>query len=373
MKRLRFHSKDQKAMFWVNLSMAILPLLLVAYEVTLIPASKVFFFCLFRLVFAVLFSVLTYKMYFHPRNKWYLACAGVAQILFIVHGQCFLPLYFTALVHLTLIYAIIYAPPAKIFWSVTGIGYAIFTILFIRQWNEFTLAMTQVPEGGYIATLLIGFLVTAGIYIHYSRHRHSLEKSALSYGLMGQKTSFVLHDLKNRMMGPVIYMDLLKEHISQIKDDRLHKVVRGLAEDIDKMRMGIQHLQFSHMLVNEEPQEFSLKDSLARLADYLKSRHTHVDLQIKGDCHLVGSRSLVDSIFLNLIINSIEGFKTQGVENPVIHVELKSDCLIYRDNVKTCPVDSEMSLFVIKEAARKMGSRVQFFHENDGTRVELWL
>ncbi|MNS65248.1 hypothetical protein D3C72_984040 [compost metagenome] len=200
-----------------------------------------------------------------------------------------------------------------------------------------------------------------------------LERSALTFGLVGQKTSFVLHDLKNRMMGPVIYADLLKEHIAKMSDERLHKIVESLSTDLNKLREGIQQMQFSHMLADEEPQEFSVRETLKRLSDYLQARHAHIDLQIHGDYQAVGARALVDSIFLNLFINSIENFKQNGIQKPMIHVDMRGNCLIYRDNGKGYSDQSDLGLFVIKEAARKLGASVQFDSDDQGVRIEIYL
>jgi signal transduction histidine kinase len=388
MKRLRFHSNDQKAIFWVNLGTAVLPSVMALFEMSQISSSRLFFFLLFRFVFSALFLVLTYKMYQYPRNTWYLGFVGVAQILFAVHGQCFLPLYFTALVHLSLLYAFIYSPPSRIFWPITIGGYLIFSMLFVRQWNDFSASLVQVPMGEYFFVIGSSFVVLSLAFIFYSRNRSILEQSALTYGLVGQKTSFVLHDLKNRMLGPVIYVDLLKEHMAQHTDERLHRIINGLATDLEKMKEGIQHLQFSHMLLNEQPQEFSLRESLKRLTDYLQSRHSHIELNVQGDCRLMGARALVDSIFLNLFINSIENFKTRGIQRPQITVQMQWDGIIYRDNGKGFEPDllsqirsghfaseSEMGLglFVIRESARKLGARVVFDNDLEGVRIEFRL
>lgn len=188
---------------------------------------------------------------------------------------------------------------------------------------------------GALATLC-AFVLIFYYAVFEKFRRYSLNMRRVS--ILGMEANRLLHDIKGMMASPLLVMENIKEAKVDSEAKTHEKVsflnhqLNILQNDMDHIRNVIRNIN-SLSIENRKTAKVDITESIKKCILILDSRLRGVDVHLKFD-HLVliGRRDLFDSIFFNLMVNSLEAFHQQRIENPKITIYRSGDFLIYQDN-----------------------------------------
>ena len=141
---------------------------------------------------------------------------------------------------------------------------------------------------------------------------------------------------------------------------------------------------------NEKP--FKASEGLSDVLGILAKRLHDVEVRIENDFEVRVNRGIICSIFLNLILNSLESFKRSQTQNPMIEIKMNphSRTISFIDNgggfskealsslrgnqaLYSATSNSGLGLYLVRENLRTLKGRVSFQNIESGAKVEIKL
>jgi signal transduction histidine kinase len=268
-----------------------------------------------------------------------------------------------------------------------GLGAVGYLTVFYRHWDAYV-AASQHPNSSDIAfcvttVLIISFLANT----FFASERNFREESLKRFGLIGIQSARVLHDLKSLVAAPTLYVRMLKEKMPADADPEAIEVLNYLARDLDDFKQTITGLNQLSSVKNEESSTFELSEVIEGLRVLFRNQLAPISLEY-SHLTLRTEQALLSSIFMNVIINSIDAFKQSSVANPKILISCHGNCVVVKDNaggfsdevlvavskgkmITTREKGSGIGLMLVFDGMKRIGGHVKIYNDGPSACVSL--
>lgn len=164
-------------------------------------------------------------------------------------------------------------------------------------------------------------LISGIIYVFVTRYRLEINRLNEKYALIGQKSSFLIHEIKSplsRVYGQTQVSGEHEEIITNINNET--KRILSIIESVETLIYNPAGLDKTfHLFSLKEIKEETQKE----FSQYLESMNIDFRFDEEG-ATLLGNKSLIYQLFKNLIENAIEAIGYQENQRPLIHISSKS-------------------------------------------------
>ena len=231
------------------------------------------------------------------------------------------------------------------------------------------------------------FVAMAWIIFHtLSFQRRERDKAILRYTLIGQQASRIIHDLKNLIMTPSLELESLKPLIKNHPDENVRHLIENLGTTLSEAsRLTLSFNQMS-VLANNRRQLLSLSELIEEIKFLLRNRLRNVDVVVEGDLTIEVDQGFMQSVFLNLFMNSLDSL--QEVKIKKILINLNKSRILFEDSGKGFSQDvlaklnknesitqgkngSGIGLIILREACEDLKAHVIFKNAGLGACVEI--
>lgn len=172
----------------------------------------------------------------------------------------------------------------------------------------------------FLATFIFQ-LISGIIYVFVTRYRLEINSLNEKYALIGQKSSFLIHEIKSPLSRVYGQTQLSGEHQEiLININNETKRILSIIESVETLIYNPNGLektfhQFSLKEIKDETQK--------EYSQYLDSMN--IDFRFDNEETIIfGNKNLIYQLFKNLIENAIEAIGYQKDQRPLIHISSKS-------------------------------------------------
>ncbi len=306
-------------------------LLVMAGEIHFIDPSDYLFYFAGKLVFIFGPLILGYKLLKKPHDRLLTNSIGVLILLYSVHGQWYRPLYFFAYIQLILCFSLFFQVRFKDFVVVSlGVG-SFFVAVFLLRFEDFKLGMANPSAFDLVWVVFIFTVIAAFVTRSFSSYRLFEEELLEKQAIIGQNMAAISHNMSGLMATPRLNIDLLEKKIDS-SDKDLTEIIRHTKQSFDGISRLMLDLNFVNKIVESKKEKVELGEILRdaiRIVDP-KLRSTQVEANIEG--RILADPRELKSIFITLLLNSIETLNRCNIESPKINVSRKGNSVVFSDN-----------------------------------------
>ncbi len=313
-------------------------------------------------------------------------------LLYTCLGHYFQPLYYAAFIQTLLGFSFILLTSRRLHFvliTINSVGYGIF---YLYTYDLVKYRQGPETKTAFISTIVVAYILALIIHHFFTAERGMKEAANDRFALLGRHASNIVHDIKGSISIPQLYLNEL--HKSLENKDYQHAI-----EYLNKMKSSLSRTektifdlnQLSRMTEgNENP--FKVSEGLSDVLDILAKRLHDVEVRIENDFEVRVNRGIICSIFLNLILNSLESFKRSQTQNPMIEIKMNPNArtISFFDNgggfskealsslrgnqaLYSATSNSGLGLYLVRENLRTLKGRVSFQNIGRGAKVEIKL
>ena len=324
----------------------------------------------------------------NPSSKLGTCLFAFSIIVYSCVGAWFRAFYEFSYAELILIFAFVYQPSRRVFYTTVIGGGALLSAV---AWHRFesNRGQLQNPEFSPVLLIIGGFgIIAVFVYLSFSRERNWRDAALSRFGLIGQHASILVHDLKGHLTVPVIQIEMLKERVAVQGDPILLAGLEEVEQSLRVISQSIREINQMGRLATQEAEWFSIGEIVQETMRLFKPKLASIELTVSGDFEFFGYRTLFSSLFLSLFVNAFEAFAESGTVAPKILISVKDGVIRIEDNgggfsakilkmLKSgSPTTSKedgtgLGLFLVRNAFVEMGGSARF--ETVGERAVIRL
>lgn len=334
----------------------------------------------------------SYVLRKNPFSLWANAFICFNFLLYSMVGHFYQPLYYACFMQTLIAFSVLFFT-TRIQHFVLSTVKAIFFILFYL----FTYNLIKYPHGpetkaDYVVTILVAYGLGNLLHHLFTAERGLREATTDRFALLGRHASNIVHDVKGSIGVPRMYLQQIRKSLSEGDSQAANEYLDSIEKSLVRTEKTIFDLNQLSRLTEGDNEVFKASEGLADVLDILQKRLHDIDISIDGDFEMVGNRGIVCSIFLNLILNSIENFRRSNIVNP--HIEIKLDLssrtISFMDNGggfskaalsalkgnQTIPFEASSSglgLYLVRENLRSLRGKISFENMACGAKVDIKL
>jgi signal transduction histidine kinase len=357
-------------------------------EVPLLTGYQQQLFIWTRLTGLLLLLVSAYWLHKDIASQAANVFAGFAMIGYTIHGQLFFPLYSLAFCEVIVFYSFAFPISKKLFRFVVGIGGVAFVFVFCLRWNNFVLQMQHPKFSDHILIILAFAFIAFVSNTFFTSERLFREEAVLKFAKIGTQTSRVVHDLKGLTASPLLYLQVIESKLSPSVGKEVTEAMQLLARDLEGFRKVLFELNQLTASKVIEVEQFSSDDVIGSFQVILKKQLAGIFLKTSGSMLLETDKNLLTSIFLNILMNSVETFKEREVRDPRIEIAVIENRVSFQDNgggfekkvlrnisdgrfISTRPNGSGLGLLFVFDGLKRIGGKAKAYNVDGGACVEL--
>lgn len=327
----------------------------------------------------------------NPFSVWANGFICMNFLVYSMVGHYYRPLYYACFLQNLYAFSFLFFTSRVLHFVLTSIKTAVFIAFYLVTYDLVKYPQGSETKGDFIAPILIAWAL--GLLIHhlFTAERGLREAASDRFALLGRHASNIVHDIKGSISIPNLY---LKETYRSLENKNYQQV----KEYLDKMELSLTRTEKTIFDLNqlsrltEGTKRFQASEGLQDVLDLLMKRLHDVSVQVNGDFEIHGDRGIVCSIFLNLILNSLESFQRNHTQSPKIEIKMnpQSRIISFVDNggefskevlsslkgnhvMSASTSNSGLGLFLVRENLRTLGGRLSFQNTADGAMVEVKL
>jgi signal transduction histidine kinase len=377
----------RKAAMWGLICFFVQGTLIMLSEIPLIPESQRTLFIATKFLLLVWALPMAYWLNRDISSQTANSLVGIFLMLYCMHGQMFRPLYYFGFAQLAMAYSFLFPVSKARFRIIVGLGAIGYLVIFYRNWDVYV-AASQHPTPSDIVfcvttVLIISFLANT----FFASERTFREESLKRFGLIGIQSARVLHDLKGLVAAPTLYVQMLKEKMPVDANPEAMEVLNYLARDLDGFKQAITGLNQLSSVRGEETSTFELSEVIEGLRILFRNQLATISIEY-SNLTLRTEQALLSSIFMNIILNSIDAFKQSAVPNPKILISCDGSCVVVKDNaggfsnevlaavskgkmITTREKGSGIGLILVFDGMKKIGGWAKIYNDGAGACVKL--
>jgi len=359
-------------------------------EYPLIPAGDRFLYLILKAPIPLLVIPFVIWLYRDPKNSLINVVMIITFIAYSTIGSLFRPFYVVSLLEGLTILLLTFTLTVRQFWYGVVTGLLGFSALFIFRYPNVPEVSLQLTFGDHLAILCQILIILWVIYYLFVRIKNYQLEAERRFGLIGRQAAHIAHDLKGSLAAPVLHLDSIVHTMKgQFSGTDVPETLGMVSQQLLRMEKSLAELTRLCSLDNLPMSTFKLTDCLRDSQNLFVKKMGSVDFQRSGDIEFHCDRSLLTSIFSNLMLNSAEAFRRSGVDRPEVVLTVYGGAtveLLYRDNgggfnpriladlkrnQPTSTWGTGVGLRMVRENLERLGGRVEFRNRADVPGVEI--
>ncbi|HRO68167.1 MAG TPA: HAMP domain-containing sensor histidine kinase [Pseudobdellovibrionaceae bacterium] len=307
-------------------------------------------------------------------------------------GHYYRPLYYACFLQTLYAFSFLFFTSRRLHFILTSLkslGFIAFYLL--------TYELVKYPQGSETKDDFVMTIVMAwglGLLVHhlFTAERGLKESAHDRFSLLGRHASGIVHDIKGSIGIPHLYLDEARRSLEREDYPQAREYLEKMEKSLSRTEKIVFDLNQLSRLAEGDGAPFKISEAVRDVLDMLAKRLHDVEVAVDGDFEVRGDRGIVCSVFLNLILNSVQSFKRSGTESPKIGIQIDSESrLIAVVNngagfsrevlsslaggglMPSAVSNSGLGLYLVRENLRALKGRIAFQNIDGGAKVEIRL
>lgn len=247
-------------------------------------------------------------------------------VVYFFHGQFFMPGYFLGYMEMIIPLALFFPIPKYIFRTILVFSFILISIsVFLTNvsYASYTDLIIKLKIDQFIGVFVVSLIAYFG-HAHITLVKEKNEEMNKKFLLLGKNTSILIHDIKNKLSPQVTHSKmLLKKFPENLSVIELNNSITDLKDFII-----LKNQEMSFDKIND----VDVKNTLKEIIIKNKDRIDDINIKHEGDLNIKGNSLIIESLFMNLINNSIEKFSEGLYDYKEITVSFNKNKIIYQDS-----------------------------------------
>lgn len=326
----------------------------------------------------------------NPFLVWANSFVCMNFLLYSMVGHYYRPLYYACFIQTVFAFSVLFFTSRKLYFVLITLKSLGFVGFYLWSYDHIKYAHGAETKLDFIATILVAWAL--GLLIHhlFASERGLKEAARDRFALLGRHAVSIVHDVKGSIGIPYLYLQEAKKAI-QAEDYGLVKdYLQSMETSLSRTERTILDLNSLSRIAEGSDSQFSVKESIENVFEMLSKRLQDVEVKIEGDFEVIGDRGAFCSIFLNLIVNSLESFRRSQTSKPQIGISIKAAprTISIQDNgggfsekalsalkdgrfLSAADSSSGLGLLLVQESLRLFKGKISFQNKIDGALVEI--
>lgn len=294
-----------------------------------VDKNVIFGFYFYKLMSLVLTGTIFYLTYFKKYKPFILnRLFLVVAAFYCCGGEIFCPGYHLAFIQVILTTVLIYETSKKFTISFL-ITFAFIYFLIFSQVNFNTVNVKNYES--YFLDIQVAivsvFLLALFLYIQVTKYKKEKEFFSKKYESLGKRFSFLVHDLKGKIQSPSLEVEYFISNFKNLNKEEIEETLKDLNNTFKDIKDSLQKL---NSIDEEKGMVINLKELIKNMFENYNFEQNH-EIEYKGLTTVKGSFRDFESIFSNLIKNSIENFNDKKIKGKIL-INIKENDFYYEDN-----------------------------------------
>lgn len=328
----------------------------------------------------------------NPFSPWANTLVVLNFLIYTCAGHYYRPLYFACYIQTLYGFSFLFFTSRRLYFvlsTMKALGYSAFYLLTYdlvkyRQGDE--------TKADVVSSILIAYGLGFIIHHFFTAERGMKEAANDRFALLGRYAGNIVHDIKGSISIPHLYLAEARRSLENKNYAEVQEFLEKMDSSLSRTEKTIFDLNQLSRLTEGGERSFQVSEGLADVLDMLTKRLHDVEVKVSGDFEVKGNRGIICSIFLNLILNSLDSFKRSQTIHPSIEIEInpKSRTISFVDNgggfskealsslkgshpTPTATSNSGLGLYLVRENLRTLKGRVSFQNISQGAMVQVKL
>lgn len=302
-------------------------------EIPLLPEAQRNIYIAGRMTITVVSFFLSYLLWLDYKSYWVNLAVGVDFAIYTLFSQWHRPLYVLAFLELSFALSFIYTLPKATFRALVSLWMVLMLGLLWIRWDNFTQQMQHVVYSDFAFMCIVVAAITLIAHTYFTADRAFREATLSRFSRMGYQSSRLIHDLKGLTSAPRTYSELLTQKLGGTLDPVVSEALNSLSTDLANLNRVV--LELNHLSMTKGQGEYEavpFERSVCAVSTLLGARMRKVSVENRVVCEISTDPSLLNSILLNLFMNSIENFSNRKIENAAIVLTQSGNTITVSDN-----------------------------------------
>lgn len=378
----------RKAAVRVLIGFFVFCVLLMISELPLIPENQRVLYACTKSLLVVWALPMAYWLNRDISNQTANSLVGIFLMAYTIHGQYFRPLYYFSFAQLTMMYSFLFPISKKRFRIIVGVGGLAYLGVFFYRWDAYVAASRQPSASDVVFLVLAVWIITYMANTFFTSERSFREEAMRRFGHIGIQTARIVHDLKGLVAAPKLYVQMLQAKFGMAEDAEAMEALNSLSRDLEGFSRVLFELNQLSGFKAQDVANVAVCDVVESLKVLLKNQLAGVQFESSVHMTIETDKTLLSSMLMNLILNSIDAFKASKVSHPKIVIKGEQNRIFIMDNgggfqkdvldsleqgkfKSTRQNGSALGLFFVFDGIKKMGGKVRAYNSGDGACVEL--
>lgn len=389
-KYLKNHPNE--LILWTSLVTILSTLLVAMYEFKLIPSEQLTHYILTKLLIVLAINSICVLLILDSENIKYQNLYSILSYAYVIQGDFYRPNYFIAFFQFFITQSLCFSQKKSTYLKIHLIGAILCCLSFYYNFERnVEIFYKQNSFADFISIIIITFGVGITLFFQVNKARKEKDLINSKFILIGNQASNIIHDVKNLINAPSIYLDLIKQTEKYKNDEEMHFMMSNLQNNIYNISDSIKRL---YEIINSNTQHSdieSVKVCLDRVLSLLSHRFKNVKIEIFDTSKkpLFLNQEALELILLNIFYNSLDAFSRTNTVDPRIHIIINSDKISVVDNAggldkekieffnsNQISTKSGLGIYLMKTSALHSRIKLEFkntkLDNNKGTKVSVY-
>lgn len=330
-----FKNHPNKLILWTGIVTILSTLLVAMYEFKLIPSEQLFYYIISKLLIVLAINCICVLLIIDSENLKYQNIYSILSYGYVIQGDFYRPNYFIAFFQFFITQSLCFSQKKSTYLKIHFIGAILCCLSFYYNFERnVEIFYKQNSFADFISIIIITFGVGITLFFQVNRARKEKDIINSKFILIGNQASNIIHDVKNLINAPSIYLDLIRQTEKYKNDKEMNFMISNLQNNIYNISDSIKRL---YEIINSNTRHSDLENArvcLDHVLSLLSHRFKNVKIEIfeTSKNPLLLNQEALELILLNIFYNSLDAFSRTNKTDPKIHVIIGSDKISVVDN-----------------------------------------
>lgn len=335
-------------------------------------------------------TAIAYVLRKNPFSIWANSLICGIFLLYTCLGHYFQPIYYACFIQTLFAFSFLFFTSRRLHFVLTTFKSAAFAGFYLYTYDLVKYRQGAETKADFLTTVFIAYGLALIIHHFFTAERGMREMANGRFALLGRHASNIVHDIKGSISIPHLYLQEARKSLDNKDYVQAKEYLATMEKSLARTEKTIFDLNQLSRLAEGDNQPFQVSEGLNDVLGILAKRLHDVEVKVDGDFKLPGDRGVACSVFLNLILNSIENFKRTGTQQPQITIRMNADLqtVTFIDNGGGFPKEvldalkgqqtatsttstSGLGLYLVRENLRTLNGKVSFQNVGKGAKVEI--
>lgn len=329
------------------------------------------------------------------KNPFSIFANSTICIIFLLYtcvSHYFRPMYYACFIQTLFAFSFLFFTSRHLHFVLITVKALAYSAFYLYTYDLVKYQQGAETKVDVITTVFIAYGLALIIHHFFTAERGMREMANGRFALLGRHASNIVHDIKGSISIPQIYLSEIQISLENKNYSQVKEYLSKMESSLSRTEKTIFDLNQLSRMTEGNDKPFKASECLSDVLDILAKRLHDVEVKISDDFEVKAERGIISSIFLNLILNSIESFKRSKTQNPKIEIRMtgKSRMVSFIDNgggfskealaslkgnkfVTSTASNSGLGLYLVREHLQTIKGRVSFNNIENGAKVEVTL